>query len=88
MSKLNFLVEAELNNNWVHAHVVTLAEAVALVTVFEAQDAVDVGIYLNKDATDQAVAEHKQYKLSQYTDASKWLSQQVGQEQMLATLSV
>jgi hypothetical protein len=82
MSKLNFVVEAELNSNWVHAHVATLAQAKALVDVFEAQDAIDVGIHLTNDATDQAVAEHKQYTLEQAAESLKWLNKQVAQGKM------
>jgi hypothetical protein len=65
MAKLNFTVEAEVNGNWVHAQVATLAEAKATLSAFEAIDAIDVGIHLYKGATEQARAELKQYILEQ-----------------------
>jgi hypothetical protein len=79
MAKLNFTVEAEINAQWVHANVATLSEAVVVLNAFEAQDAVDASIHINKDATDAAKAEFKQYTLDQAANAFKWLNDLVAQ---------
>ncbi|CAB4135291.1 hypothetical protein UFOVP646_19 [uncultured Caudovirales phage] len=65
MTKLNFTVEAEVNGAWVHANVAALSEAKSLVLAFEAIDAIDIGIHINKDATETAKAELKQYTFEQ-----------------------
>lgn len=77
MTKLNFKVEAEVNGAWVHANVATLSEAKATLSAFEAIDAIDVSILINKDATETAKAELKQYTLEQAAESFKWLNQQV-----------
>ena len=59
MQKLNFLVEVEINGQWVHANVATLAEAQALLSVLESSNNAiyetifDADIFLNKDATEE-----------------------------------
>ena len=80
MTKLNFTVEAEVNGNWVHAQVATLAEAKATLSAFEAIDAIDVGIHLNEGASETARAELKQYTFEQVSAdfaQIKWLNEQV-----------
>jgi hypothetical protein len=80
MSKLNFTVEAEVNGAWVHANVATLSEAKLTLSAFEAIDAVDASIHINKDATETAKAEHKQYIFEQVSADFRqiaWLNEQV-----------
>jgi hypothetical protein len=77
MSKFNFTVEAEVNGAWVHANVVALSEAKSTLSAFEAIDAVDASIHINKDATETAKAEYKQYVLEQTLESFKWLNEQV-----------
>ena len=82
MTKLNFHVEAEINAQWVHAHVATLTEAKALMAAFEADDAVDVGVYLNADATPEARAEHAQYLHEMTVKGFQYLNEMVAQGKM------
>lgn len=88
MQKFNYYVEVEVNSQWVHAHVKTLAEAKALLEALEAVDATkaclfDEGIYLNEeDATDEARAEYKQYIQECMAETEAWLKAQVAEGKM------
>lgn len=87
MSKFNYTVEVEVNGQWVHANVATLAEAKALLTAFEAVDdekvcIVDDEIYLNNDATKQAQSDYKAYQNECVTEANIWLKDMVAQGKM------
>ncbi len=82
--QLNFKVEVEINDQWVHANVETLAEAKALLTAFEAVDATkaciyDDNIFLNKDATAEARAEFEAYQQACLAETAQWLSEMVAQ---------
>ncbi len=85
--QLNFKVEVEVNSNWVHAYVETLAEAKALLTAFEAVDATkacifDDNIFLAKDATAEAQAEYDAYIKDCMAETAAYLEDMVAQGKM------
>ncbi len=74
MAKLNYMVEVEINGQWVHTYCATLVEAQALLKVLEASsDAIyeeicDADIFLTDDATKQAQEEHCAYRQAKIND--------------------
>ncbi len=89
MQKLNFKVEVEVNGQWVHANVATLAEAKALLDAFDAVDATkacvfDDNIFLNEDATAEAQAEFTAYEQACLAETTQWLADMVKQGRAVA----
>lgn len=87
--QLNFKVEVEINDQWVHAHCETLAEAKALLTAFEATDAekvciFDDNIFLNESATAEARAEYEAYQQACLAETAEWLADMVKQGKAVA----
>jgi hypothetical protein len=76
MKNLNYTVEVEIDNQWVHAQCATIAEAHALKTALDTINSdiiniVDCSIYINKNATNQATIDFKNYQFNCATEILK-----------------